>query len=48
MPDVGCVDSQESVAADAAVCCSSDAEDFQRLKTSGAIDIGATAMLGIS
>jgi len=34
------------VAADAAVCCSSDAKDFQHLKTSGAIDIGATAMLG--
>jgi len=48
MPDVGCVDSEESVAADAAVCCSSDAKDFQHLKTSGAIDIGATAKLGIS
>ena len=36
------------MAADAAVCCSSDAKDFQRLKTSGAIDIGAAAMMGIS
>jgi len=27
------------VAADVAVRCSSDAKDFQRLKTSGAIDI---------
>ena len=36
------------MAADAAVCCSSNAKDFQRLKTSGAIDRTATAMLGIS
>jgi len=36
------------VAADAAVCCSSDAKDFQHFKTSGAIDIGTTAMMGIS
>jgi len=36
------------VAADAAVCCSGDAKDFQHLKTSGAVDIGATAMMGIS
>jgi len=34
------------VAADAAVCCSGDAKVFQHLKTSGAIDIAATAMLG--
>jgi len=32
------------MAADVAVCCSSDAKNFQRLKTSG--DITATAMLG--
>jgi len=36
------------VAADAAVCCSSDAKDFQCLKTSGAIDVAAIAMLEIS
>jgi len=36
------------VAADATVCCSSDTKVFQRLKTSGAIDIAATAMVGIS
>jgi len=36
------------VAADAAVCCSGDAKDFQHLKMSGAIDIAATAMAGIS
>jgi len=30
------------------VCCSSDAKNFQRLKTSGATDIAATATLGIS
>ena len=36
------------MAADAAVCCSSNAKDFQCLKTSGAIDIAATTMLGIS
>ena len=50
MSDVGCVDSVggESVAADAAVSCSSDAKDFQRLKTSGAIDRTATVMLGLS
>ena len=36
------------MAADVAVCCSSDAKDFQRLKTSGAIDITATAVSGIS
>jgi len=34
------------VAADAAVCCSSDAKVFRHLNTSGAIDIAATAMLG--
>jgi len=34
------------VAADAAVCCSGDAKVFQHLKTSYAIDIAATAMLG--
>jgi len=37
-----------SVAAGAAVSCNDDAKDFQRLKTSGAIDIAATAMFGIS
>ena len=36
------------MAAYVAVCCSSNAKDFQRLKTSGAIDITATVMLGIS
>jgi len=36
------------VAADAAVSCRSDAKDFQRLKTSGAIYITVTVMLGIS
>jgi len=36
------------VAADATVCCSSDAKVFQPLKTSGAIDVAATAMVGIS
>jgi len=30
------------------VACSSDAKDFQHLKTSGTIDIGATAMMGIN
>jgi len=35
------------VAVDAAVCCSGDAKNFQRLKTSGAIDTATTAMLGI-
>jgi len=34
------------VAADAAVHIGSDAKVFQHLKTSGAIDIAATAMLG--
>jgi len=34
------------VAADAAVCCSGDAKVLQHLKTSGAVDIAATAMLG--
>jgi len=36
------------MAADAAVSCSCDARDFQRLKTSSAIGIAATAMLDIS
>ena len=36
------------MAADAAVSCSGDAKNFQRLKMSGAIGIAATAMLGIS
>jgi len=34
------------VAANAAVCCSGDAKVFQHLKTSDAIEIAATAMLG--
>ena len=34
------------MAADAAVCCSGDAKVFQHFKTSDAIDMAATAMLG--
>ena len=34
------------MAANAAVCCSGDAKVFQHLKTSDAIEIAATAMLG--
>jgi len=36
------------MAASAAVSCSGDAKDFQRLKTSGSIGIAASAMSGIS
>ena len=34
------------MAVDAAVCCSADANVFQHLKMSDAIEIAATAMLG--